>query len=222
MRKMYDSTTAADIPADAQMIAGYVDDTYRWSDADWARFPSAVHVRIAVLPVTNDGHVLDIEPGNADALSALAWIEKRRAAGVEPTVYCFSDAGPVGYRISDVRKACDDANVKHPSFWIAQWDNDPSTFDPTGDPEIVAKQYADSAMTGGHYDASVVADYWPGVDMTPEQEAKLDLLLAKADAILARQDEPMVWTARAQRSLDVETGKVFDQKVLAKDARIVQ
>jgi hypothetical protein len=88
------------------------------------------------------------------------WIKAKWARNERPTIYCYSDAGPAGYRISDVRAACDAAGVRHPLFLIAKWDNDPSTFDPSGDREIIGKQYAGSAQTGGHYDASIVADDW--------------------------------------------------------------
>lgn len=225
-RKMFDSTTAADIPAGSDLVMGYVDGSSKWSDADWQRFPGRTLVRICIYTDRVDANVIDCEPGNNDAQGVVPWIKAKWDRGETPTVYCFSDGGPAGYRISDVRAACDAAGVKRPLVLVSDFDGDPSTFDPSGDPEIIGKQYANDAITGGHYDASVVADRWPGVDkedgMTPEQEAKLDALLAKADAILARQDEPMVWTARAQRSLDVETGKVFDQKIAPRDPRIAQ
>ncbi len=51
--------------------------------------------------------------------------------------------------------------------------------------------------------------------MTPEQEAKLDRVLALLEA-----NGPLVWVARTQRSLDVETGKPFDEKVPPTDPRI--
>ena len=42
MRIMYDAVTAANIPVDAQIVAGYVGgNSYTWSPADWARFPRA-------------------------------------------------------------------------------------------------------------------------------------------------------------------------------------
>src|SRR5207245_9944229 len=34
-------------------------------------------------------------------------------------------------------------------------------------PTAVAKQYQHPPASGGHYDLSVVADYWPGVDPVP-------------------------------------------------------
>jgi len=157
---MYDSTTATDIPATAEMVAGYIDGKYAWSDADWARFPTAVKVRIAVSATTEDGHVLDVEPGDATPAQAVGWVTTRRAAGVDPSVYCNASTWP------QVAKAFRDAGVGEPHYWIAQYDNDPTI--PDG---AVAKQYANDDLLGAHYDASVVADYWPGVeeDMTEAQ-----------------------------------------------------
>ena len=185
-RLMYDSVTAAHIPPVSELVAGYIDGTYRWSAADWSRHAGKVLVRVAVDPRTNDGHVLDIEPGNADASACVEWVRMRRAAGLaQATIYCFSDAGPVGFRISDVREAFRAAGEAEPLYWIAQWDDDPSTFDPSGDPRIIAKQYAGSAQTGGHYDASVVADYWPGVDEAPMSYPVLRVVQS-ADLVLAK------------------------------------
>lgn len=165
---MFDSANPADVPLTSDLVAGYVDGGSPWSADAFARFAAAgkTVVRICVYNDRFDANMIDIEPGNNDAAGAVPWIAGMWERGRTPTVYCFSDAGPTGYRISDVRAACDAAvpPVRHPLFVIAKWDNDPSTFDPTGDPEIVGKQYANPALTGGHYDASVIADVWPGVD----------------------------------------------------------
>jgi nucleoid-associated protein YgaU len=153
MRLMYDSVTAADIPADAAMVAGYVDGAYAWTAADWALHPAAQHVRIAVFADTNDGHVLDVEPGNATPAQAPGWVTMRRHAGVDPTVYCSLALLPV------IERAFAQAGVAEPHWWIADW---------TGSPHIaegsVATQYASSEQSGGHYDLSQVAAHWPGID----------------------------------------------------------
>ncbi len=164
MRLMFDSTTATDIPPGSELVAGYVDGARAWSARDWDRFPGRTLVRICAFNDRLDAQMIDIQPGNNDAQGVVPWVRAKWVRGQVPTAYCFSDAGPAGYRISDVRAACDAAGVRRPLFVVAEWDNDPSTFDPQADPEIVAKQYANPALTGGHYDASVVADYWPGID----------------------------------------------------------
>lgn len=150
---MYDSTNLDDIPADAQMVASYVDGSPIATPEQWARFPSAVKVRIAALPSTNDGQVLDVETGDATPDQAPGWVQMRRAAGQDPSVYCNESTWP------SVRAAFQAAGVAEPHYWIAAWNGDPSLLD-----GAVAHQYAGSAMTGAHYDLSAVADSWPGVD----------------------------------------------------------
>lgn len=176
MRRMYDSITAADIPADAQMVAGYVNGTYRWSPGDWARFPNAVKVHIATQANVNDGHVLDVEQGDATPGQAPGWVAMRRAAGVDPTAYCNASTWPL------VRAAFQNAGIPEPHYWIAKYDNVASV--PAG---AVAKQYIDPPAAGGHYDLSAVLDYWPGVDSAPtpialsEEDMSVNLV-AKFDA----------------------------------------
>ena len=153
LRVMYDAVTPSNIPAEAQMVAGYVDGRYAWSSADWARFPGAVKVKIAVFPSTNDGHVLDVERGNATPAEAPGWVLKRRAAGVDPTVYCSATAWPT------VRAAFAAAHVPEPHWWIAAYPGIGAILYPG----TVAHQYADQGLC----DLSVVADYWPGVDKAP-------------------------------------------------------
>jgi len=147
---MYDAVTPGNIPANAQMVAGYVDGRYAWHANDWARFPNAVKVRIAVFSSTNDGHVLDIEPGCSTPASAPGWVQRRRAAGVDPSVYCNTSTLPT------VQAAFRAAGVPEPHYWIASYPG----IGPNLYAGSVAHQYADP----GPYDISVVADYWPGVD----------------------------------------------------------
>ena len=154
MRVLYDSITAANIPANAQLVAGYIDGRYAWSFADWQRFPNAIKVRIAVFASTNAGTVLDVERGDATPAQAVGWVQRRRAAGVDPTVYCGYSTN--GYSWALVIDAFKSAGVPEPHWWIAAYPG----IGPVLYPGSVAHQYADP----GPYDLSVVADYWPGVD----------------------------------------------------------
>jgi hypothetical protein len=54
------------------------------------------------------------------------------------------------------------AGVAQPNWWLAGYDDVPEI--PAG---AIGKQYANEPLTGGHYDLSVVADHWPGVDTGP-------------------------------------------------------
>lgn len=159
MRTMYDSTTATDIPRNATMVAGYLPPSqFAWSAADWARFPNAVKVRIAIFASVNDGHVLDVEPGDATPAQAPGWVVMRRRAGVDPTVYCNASTWPT------VRAEFQRQRIPEPHYWIARYDGVVNI--PAG---AVAKQYANPAVHGrGHFDLSAVADHWPGVD--PEED----------------------------------------------------
>jgi hypothetical protein len=149
MSTMYDSVTAGDIPASATMVAGYVDGRFAWSDADWARFPNATKIRIAVSYLTNDGDVLDVEDGDATPAQARTWILMRNASGLPvPTIYCAKSV------MSQVQAACGDCTY---DIWVADW---------TGRAHLVdgsaATQWADPSLgSGGHYDVSMVVDWWP-------------------------------------------------------------
>jgi nucleoid-associated protein YgaU len=155
LRKMYDSVTVADLPDTAAMVAGYVDGHYKNIDAIRRRFPHAVVVGIATRASTNDGIVLDVEPGDATAQEAVGWVVRRRHAGHDPSVYCAASEW------NAVRAAFHVAGVAEPHYWIAQWDGNPQI--PAG---AIAKQYR-NAKPGEHYDVSSVHAYWPGVDMKP-------------------------------------------------------
>lgn len=169
-RTMYDSVTAAHIPRTAELVAGYDTGPYAWSAADWARFRGAVHVHISTRDGQYVGHVFDVEPGAGSIAGAVAYVRARRAAGVDPTVYCNASTWPA------VRAAFDRAGVAQPHYWIAKYD---------GHAELlagaVAKQYANPDVhRAGHFDLSVVADHWPGIDteddMNKTQDNKLDFL----------------------------------------------
>jgi len=151
-RTLYDgiAADAVHIPTDAQMVAGYVDGLYAWSAADWARFPNSVKVRIAVFSTTNDGHVLDCEPGNqGNPAQAVDWVLMRRAAGADPTVYCGRNTW-----WPTIRADFQARGVPEPHYWVADY----STMTvPSG---ALALQYEDA----GPYDLSIAPDYWPGVD----------------------------------------------------------
>lgn len=153
MRTLYDSVTAADIPATAAMVAGYIDGDYAWSEADWKLHPGAQLVRIAVFPGTDAGQVLDVETGDATPGQSVSWVRARRTAGTDPTVYCALSAWPA------VRAAFGAARVTEPHYWVADWTG--ARHLPAG---AVACQYADPRTSGGHFDLSMVGAHWPGVD----------------------------------------------------------
>ena len=152
-RLMFDSVNPASIPAGSTMVAGYVNGAYANLPGLRARFPHALMVGISVTAGADEGVVLDVETGDAAPAEAPGWVLKRRAAGVDPTVYCNASTWPA------VRAAFAAAGVAAPNYWIADYDGDPAV--PAG---AVAKQYA----SNDSYDTSAVAAYWPGVDPVPQ------------------------------------------------------
>jgi len=113
-----------------------------------------VHVRIALDPATNDGHVLDVENGAARPEQAPGWVQRRRTVGVDPTVYCNLSIWPT------VRAAFTASGVPEPYWWVAAYPGNGEELYPG----TVAHQFADPPASGGHFDLSVVASFWPGVD----------------------------------------------------------
>jgi len=145
---MYDSVTPSAIPADAEVVAGYVDGLYRWSDADWARFPNAAKVRIAVFPWTNDGDVLDVETGDATPAQAPGWLAQRQAAnpGKRFTIYCSLSWVP------EVQAACQGLDY---DLWIAHY-----TYQEHLEPGSVATQWTDKGSNGLNVDISLCLSSW--------------------------------------------------------------
>jgi hypothetical protein len=152
-----DAAAIAAIPSAIGLVAGYDDGDYAWAAADWDRFPNSVHVHIAVHASTNSGSVLDVENGDATPADAVSWVLTRRAAGADPSVYCNQGDPDSGWPA--VRAAFQGLAVPEPHYWVAAYVSDPSRV-PAVPAGAVALQYYDF----GDYDASVVVDYWPGVD----------------------------------------------------------
>ncbi len=148
MATMYDSVNAKAIPTSAEVVAGYVDGDYAWSEADWALFPHALKVAIAVFATTDSGLVLDVEKGNSTPAEAVGWVERRRAElpSSPVTVYCSLSNWDA------CRTAFADAHAPEPCWWIADWDGTPDLV-----PGAVAHQYQSTPL----YDLSVTDGTWP-------------------------------------------------------------
>jgi hypothetical protein len=149
---MYDSTTPAAIPADAQMVALY---PHAWN-ADFSKFPNAAHVLIDNRgDHADDCHVLDVEAGAASAATAREWVAswwKLHPNGMTTNGYHFSK--PTLYyslsRDTEIRAALAPESF---NVWIAHWDGVASIV-----PNTVAKQYASDTMLHVDYDKSDVYD----------------------------------------------------------------
>lgn len=181
-RTMYDGITPSGLPKGAPLYAGYVDGRFANVPGIRALFPHATVVEIAVSASTDAGQVLDVEQYDASPAEAPGWVQRRRAAGVDPSVYCNSSTWP------QVRAAFKAAGVAEPHYWIAQYDGDPTI--PAG---AVAKQFNDP----GDYDISSVADYWPGIDPAPQEDplsafTMQDLISAAQQGATAALEDPKV------------------------------
>jgi hypothetical protein len=161
---MYDSTTAADIPADATIVAGYLDGTWPTFAALVARFPTATHVSIATTAATRGADVYDVEQGDLTPVQCPGVWQRERAAGREPVAYVNRS------NIVPVLNAFATARMAPPRFWVATLDNSRPWA-----PNVVAIQYAGQNLTGGHYDCSDVIDDWPA---PRPKETRMLILLA--------------------------------------------
>ena len=160
MRTMYDTVNADRLPADARLVAAYVDGLYANEAAVRARCPHATVVTITVFG-HSDAHVIDCEAGDATPPQAAAWAKAQIAKGHKPTIYCNLTAWPMVK--AEVAKAGIPAGAV--SYWVARYDGKAEMI-----PGAVAKQYQE--RTDQNLDYSIAADYWPGVDPTPPAPAK--------------------------------------------------
>jgi len=155
-RMMYDGVDASSVPAGAAVYAGYVDGQWQSYDPLVAKFPNARHVSICVT-ASGSARVLDVETGDASPTQAPGWVKKERAAGNQyPVVYMNASTWPA------VKAAFAAQDVASPLYWVASYVDDSSDVPaiPSG---AIGIQYYDF----GGYDASRVADYWPGLDPAP-------------------------------------------------------
>lgn len=209
---MYDSVNAWAIPAAAPMVAGYEDGAYAWSEAAWARFPNAIKVLISVGANPRLARVADVERGDYLPWQAVDFVLLQRSKGIDPTVYVnLSNWAPTQteFRLR---------GVPEPHWWLALYDGVAVV-----PPGAVAKQYANSVYTHGNYDLSIVADFWPGVDLTygpstggaellPDERAALLNIKAEvgtpvlangvADLLLKRTHSLVTAVATLQTELD--------------------
>lgn len=159
-RTAYDSTNAADLPRGGDLYLAYTDGAFANVAAVRRRFPRKPVVGITVTGADLDAHIVDTEPGNVGVDGAARWCARKLAHGQHPTVYTYAA------NVAKVKAALKSEGVapSKVSFFVASYDGKREI--PAG---CVGKQYLSPdgpphARPNGHYDVSVVADYWPGVD----------------------------------------------------------
>jgi hypothetical protein len=148
---MYDSTTAADIPPEAELVAGYINGRYAWKASDWTRFPTAKKAYITVTASEYMAIILDVERYDATPEQAPGWVrESGRLTGWVPTIYGSR------YTLALVRPLMIASGLDC-DYWMA---------DPTGFAHLPLGcslcQYSwPGRGSAGHYDVSLVVDSWP-------------------------------------------------------------
>lgn len=177
-RLMYDGVNATTVPAGAAAYAGYADGEWPSFEALADEYPSALHVSICVT-ATGAARVLDVENGDASPGEAPGWVTSQRAAGeAYPVVYCNQrNTWPA------VKAAFAAQGIPEPLYWVAAYVNDPTQVPAIPDGAI-ALQYYDY----GGYDASIIADHWPGLDPATAPPAPV---APTVTAPKEEEDEPM-------------------------------
>jgi hypothetical protein len=176
-RRMRDSTEPKDIPLSGlDLVLGYIDGPFKWLPSGWERFPGTVkRVRCATRSSTNDGHVLDCEPGDATPAQAVTWVRTRRQSGLrQPIVYCGAARWP------HVKDAFVTAGVRQPDYIVAHYGVGPNI-----PPGAVGIQFADPNQTGAHYDESAMLDHIEAIDGALAPVEDPDML----------GTDPVVWTS---------------------------
>lgn len=205
-RLMYDSTSPWDIPRDAKMVAYYVDGRYAWPREWLDLFPQAIKVSISAIGART-AQVGDVEVGCIwPPANAVPWVRRARADGYDPTIYVneLNDWLPV-------RQAFWAAGEPEPHYWVARYNGVREI-----PPGAVARQFAhphdgdgvanNPWETGAHYDLSIVADYWPGVDGgAPGGGGGAGR--PKNVTILGKGPGPEVWAIGAEGRRHVKTEK---------------
>ncbi len=164
---MRDSVSASAIPADTPVVAGYADGLYAWSPADWARFPNAVKLSIAVRPATS-ADILDIETGDALPSDAPGWCDRfNRPGRRRPTLYCNLSNWPA------VKAA---VGARQVDYWVADYTGSPHNV-----PGAVACQYHDF---GGYDESNIIDPTWVEARMTSDQDIARGLVYDLRAALL--------------------------------------
>ena len=84
---MYDAVTLGNIPHNAEAVAAYNDGDFSDYDQALKLFP---HAKVASITVTaaRDGHILDVENGDATPQQAPVWVRRQHVRGLKmPIVY---------------------------------------------------------------------------------------------------------------------------------------
>lgn len=155
MITMYDGIKPGEIPADAEVTGCYPMGDYAWKPADYARFPHAIKVLIAIefdsAGLWKHCNVADVERYALTPKDARVFLEYRQQVARKGgnAIYCNASTVPA------VVAAC---KGLHYYLWVADWTNTAHEFG-----GAVAVQYE---TVPGRYDVSAVynGDWLKAVD----------------------------------------------------------
>lgn len=178
-RTMYDSVSEPAIPAHATLVAGYEDGLYVTAPVLRKRKPAPEIVTLTVNGSTRGTKGIDCEKGDATPKGTANWCKAEIVDGHIPVAYTYL-AG-----LRDLIKAFKAAGIspEHVTLWTAHYTNKPHIcglictarygIGLRWRKRIMATQYmAYPGASPGHYDVSLVADHWPGVDHEPKRMPK--------------------------------------------------
>ena len=167
-----DSTSAADIPVQGTQVAiGYANGNWPWTPADWARFPTIPHLVLDVNGGDPAADGLDIETGDATIKQAPVWTRQHNAIpGAYPAIL-YTSRDNLTPLFNTLLAA--GLHVVHDfRLFIATLDGTKTVADMTG---VWGIQFASAAMTGGHYDETIVYDdAWKAPATPPPPHARHD------------------------------------------------
>lgn len=142
---MFDSVNWRAIPADAPIVAGYDDGTYKWPPEAWARFAGIkLHITVTGLP---GRQICDNERGDLTTAETSDWLHAEHRAGRVPVDYSNrSDRAALTPLVADLRLFIDWG------WWAA---------DPTGGSHVVPGSVATQWGWFPTVDESTVIPGWP-------------------------------------------------------------
>lgn len=160
---LYDSTNGADIPSTAEAVAGYIDGAYiTWTPDEWARFANVPRLRIAIF-ATDDADVLDVETYDATPDKVGGWTLRQKRF---VWIYCNrSNRSAVEFNLNKTGLKPSDVGL-----WIATLDGTKIVDASPYGYDVCAVQYANSIISGGHFDESIIYGELPGGSMATEQD----------------------------------------------------
>lgn len=207
MAMIFDSTAPADIPnADHGYVFAYNDGRYSQVGAVQARFPDARVITISAIGEAS-ADVVDVEEGCVwPPSSAVAYVQRERAAGRNPAVYCGRSNWPA------VVQAFYDAGMAQPSYWIAHYTNSPHLCSSSCYPSSVGSLVAVATQYGGdlpgHYDVTVTNGTWPD-GITAEGAGTPLTTPASIGGALSEEDDMPYTEAELRKFINEEVGKAL-------------